>query len=295
MTAPEILINQQAITGEAPSWDARNRVLYWVDIPRATIFIYHPDSGHNECIDLSSRFQTIGTLAPIHDGGLLFTPDRKIARLDPVSHEVTILAEVETDLPGNRFNDGKCDPAGRFLAGTMKKSPDGEAAGSLYSFDPHTGVRKLLDGLVIPNGLGWSPDYHQFYLGDSMSRDVWVFDYDLEKGEISNRRVAYTLPPGIAVADGLTTDMDGMVWQALWDGACITRWNPHTGELLASYPFPAKRTACCAFGGSNMNDLYVTSAAEGMTDQDWQDYPYNGALMRIKTPFTGMATFKFAG
>ncbi len=129
--------------------------------------------------------------------------------ISPVS-EVTILAEVEPYLPGNRFNDGKCDPAGRFLAGTMKKTPDGEAAGSLYSFDPHTGVRKLLDGLQIPNGLGWSPDYRQFYLGDFSLRDVWVFDYDLENGDISNRRVAYTLPPGSAVADGLTIDLDGM-------------------------------------------------------------------------------------
>ena len=173
----------KGINRRVTSRDAETRVLYWVDIPQATIFIYHPDSGLNENIDLSDRFQTIGTLAPIKNGGLLFTPDRKIARLDLANREVTILAEVEPDLPGNRFNDGKCDPAGRFLAGTMKQTPDGEAAGSLYSFDPHTGVRKLLDGLQIPNGLGWSPDYRQFYLGDSMSRDVWVFDYDLETGQ----------------------------------------------------------------------------------------------------------------
>ena len=126
-----------------------------------------------------------------------------------------------------------------------------------------------------------------------MSRDVWVFDYDLEKGEISNRRVAYTIPPGSAVVDGLTTDMEGMVWQALWDGACITRWNPNNGQLLATYPLPAKRTSCCAFGGVRMNELYVTSASEGMTAQDWQDYPNNGALMCIETAHTGMPTFQF--
>lgn len=293
MAEPKILVDQQALIGEGSAWDAESRVLYWVDIPRATIFIYHPDSGQNDCIDLSERYRSIGTVAPMKDGGLLFTPDCKIARLDLISREVTILAEVELGFLDRRFNDGKCDPAGRFLGGTMKRDPDGEACGALYSFDAHQGIRKLLDGLEIPNGLGWSPDYRQFYLGDSMSRDVWVFDYDLEKGEISNRRTAYTLPPGIAVIDGLTTDMEGMVWQALWDGACITRWNPYNGEFLATYPFPAKRTSCCAFGGKRMNELYVTSAAEGMSTLDWQDYPFNGALMHIETAHTGMPTFKF--
>ena len=123
MTEPKILVDQKAVTGEGPAWDAAARVLYWVDIPQALIFIYHPDSGQNDCIDLSDRFRSIGTVAPMKDGGLLFTPDCKIARLDLDSREVTILAEVEHDFPFMRFNDGKCDPAGRFLGRHHETKP----------------------------------------------------------------------------------------------------------------------------------------------------------------------------
>ena len=143
--------------------------------------------------------------------------------------------------------------------------------------------------------MGWSPDYRSFYLADSYSRDIWAFDYDLETGDIAHQRVAFTLLEGDAVADGLTTDLDGMVWLALWDGARIQRWDPRSGELLASYPFPAKRTSCPVFGGDEMNELYVTSAAVGLSGEDWQAYPHNGALMRLKTEFKGMPSFAFGG
>jgi len=290
---PEILVDQKALTGEGPSWDAQNGVLYWVDIPRATIYVYNPATRQNQGIDLSKDFSSIGAVVACKSGGLLFTPERKIAYFDFEQPTYQILAEVEEDLPGNRFNDGKCDPYGRFLAGTMQTAPDGTPSGSLYIMEHDTKVRKLLDGLVISNGLGWSPDYRTFYLADSFSKDVWAFDYDLEHGTISHQRTAFTLQEGNGVADGLTTDADGMLWLVLWDGACVQRWDPRSGALLATYPFPAKRTSCPVFGGEQMNELYVTSAAVGLQDSDWQAYPHNGALMRLKTEFTGMPSFRF--
>jgi sugar lactone lactonase YvrE len=290
---PEILVDQKALTGEGPSWDAQNGVLYWVDIPRATIYVYNPATRQNQGIDLSKDFSSIGAVVACKSGGLLFTPERKIAYFDFEQPTYQILAEVEEDLPGNRFNDGKCDPYGRFLAGTMQTAPDGTPSGSLYIMEHDTKIRKLLDGLVISNGLGWSPDYRTFYLADSFSKDVWAFDYDLEHGTISHQRTAFTLQEGNGVADGLTTDTDGMLWLALWDGACVQRWDPRSGALLATYPFPAKRTSCPVFGGEQMNELYVTSAAVGLQDSDWQAYPHNGALMRLKTEFTGMPSFRF--
>ncbi|PKO05804.1 MAG: SMP-30/gluconolaconase/LRE domain protein [Chloroflexi bacterium HGW-Chloroflexi-3] len=290
---PEILVDQKALTGEGPSWDAQHEVLYWVDIPRATIYVYNPATRQNQGIDLGKDFSSIGAVVACKSGGLLFTPERKIAYFDFEQPTYQILAEVEEDLPGNRFNDGKCDPYGRFLAGTMQSAPDGTPTGSLYIMDRDTKVRKLLDGLVISNGLGWSTDYRTFYLADSFSKDVWAFDYDLEHGNISRQRTAFTLPDGIWAADGLTTDTDGMLWLALWDGACVQRWDPRSGELLATYPFPAKRTSCPVFGGGDMNELYVTSAAIGLQDSDWQAYPHNGALMRLETEFTGLPSFLF--
>ena len=291
---PEILIDQKALTGEGPSWDAQHEVLYWLDISRTTIFVYNPVTHQNQGIDLSKDFSSIGSVVACNSGGLLFTPERKIAYFDFRELSYQVLAEVEPDLPGNRFNDGKCDPYGRFLTGTMQIAEDGSPTGSLYSMDRDLKVRKLLDGLVISNGLGWSPNYRTFYLADSSSRDIWAFDYDLEHGNISRQRTAFTLQDGDGVADGLTTDTDGMLWLALWDGACIQRWNPQSGELLATYPFPARRTTCPVFGGEEMNELYVTSAAIGLQETDWQAYPHNGSLMRLKTDFTGLPSFRFA-
>ncbi|HSM25625.1 MAG TPA: SMP-30/gluconolactonase/LRE family protein, partial [Anaerolineaceae bacterium] len=176
---PEILVDQRALTGEGPSWDAFHKVLYWVDIPQATIYVYNPATRQNQGIDLSKDFSSIGSVVSCQSGGLLFTPERKIAYFDLEKLKYQILAEVEIDLPGNRFNDGKCDPYGRFLTGSMQNVPDGTPSGSLYSMDQDLKPRKRLDGLVISNGLGWSPDYRSFYLADSFSKDIWVLDYDL--------------------------------------------------------------------------------------------------------------------
>lgn len=295
MLTPEILVNEGALLGEGPSWDAERQLLYWVDILRAHIYAYNPYTNQNRCFDLSDRFTTIGTVAPRKSCGVIFAPDRKIAALDLRSGEVTILAEVEKDKAGNRFNDGKCDPAGRFLAGTMKRSPDNEAAGALYCLDTDLKLRKLRDGLNISNGMGWSPDYRKFYLVDSTSRNIWAYDYDLETGNISNEKIAFTLPVGMGAADGMTVDTEGMIWLAMWDGAQISRWNPTNGQYLNSFKFPAKRTSCCVFGGADMDELFVTSAADGLDEKDKQFYPYNGALMRYRTTFTGMPSFAFGG
>ena len=291
----EILVDQQALNGEGPVWDDHHQVVYWVDILRATIFVYQPATGTNQRLDLSDQFSTIGTVALRQKGGLLIAADRCIATVDPETLKVEILAEPEAHLPGNRFNDGKCDPAGRFLVGSMAKKPDGTPTGSLYCMDPDLHVRKLLDGLVISNGMGWSPDFRSFYLADSFSKDIWVFDYDLEQGEISNRRVAFRLPDGKGVADGLTVDLEGMVWIAVWDDACILRYNPVNGKLLERHAFPALRTSSCVFGGKEMDELYVTSAAVDLKEEDWREYPFNGALMRMKTGVKGMKSFAFRG
>ena len=291
----EILVDQQAINGEGPAWDAEKQVLYWVDIVRATIFIYDPASNTNRSIDLSDQFSSIGTVAPRKKGGLLFAPDRKIATLDLNTLEVKILAELEKDIPGNRFNDGKCDPYGRFLVGSMARQPDGQPVGSLYCVDTDLTVRKLRDGLIISNGMGWSPDFLQFYLADSNSRDIWVYDYDLERGEIAHQQVAFRLPDEPGVADGLTVDQEGLIWLAVWDGACITRWDPKSGKMVEKHVFPALRTSSCVFGGKNMDELYVSSAAYGLSNQDLIDFPHNGALMRKKLGVKGMQTFAFMG
>ncbi len=241
------------------------------------------------------NFPASGRLHPVKKADYFLHRIEKLPHWILNTLEVKILAELEKDMPGNRFNDGKCDPHGRFLVGSMARQPDGKPVGSLYCVDTDLTIRKLRDGLIISNGMGWSPDFLQFYLADSDSRDIWVYDYDLERGEIENQRVAFHLADLPGVADGLTVDQEGLIWLAIWDGACITRWNPKNGKMVEKHDFPALRTTSCVFGGMNMDELYITSATIDLSDQDWKDYPYNGALMRKKLGVKGMETFSFMG
>ncbi|MDP1926215.1 MAG: SMP-30/gluconolactonase/LRE family protein, partial [Thiobacillus sp.] len=189
------------------------------------------------------------------------------------------------------FNDGKCDPVGRFLAGTMDMN-EKDASGSLYSFDGKR-VTRLLDGIRISNGLAWSVDHKTFYYIDTPTREVKAFDYDAATGQIANPRLAFYVPESLGWPDGMTSDMDGNLWVAIWGGAQITKWNPNTGELLGQIPVPALHTSSCVFGGKDMNELYITSARKGMSAEDLKKYPLSGGLFKVVTNVVGMNTFEF--
>ncbi|HRQ24987.1 MAG TPA: SMP-30/gluconolactonase/LRE family protein, partial [Anaerolineales bacterium] len=192
----------------------------------------------------------------------------------------------------NRINDGKCDPAGRFLVGTMDMD-ETETTGSLYSFDG-TNTKKLMEGIRIANGLAWSPDHKTFYYIDTFTRIVKTFDYDVNTGEIANPRAAIRVPEALGWPDGMTSDTDGSLWIAMWGGAQVTKWNPQTGKLLESIPVPALQTSSVVFGGRDMNELYVTSARVGMSGTDLKKYPLSGGLFRVVTKIEGMPTFEFS-
>lgn len=284
----ELLLDAKAALGEGPAWDAKTQTLYWVDILEKRIY-----AGTQLLAQLDDL---IGCLAPRKNGNLILALSGDEGRasfvdLEPGSLRETVLA-VLIEPAANRFNDGKCDPAGRFLAGTMDRN-ETEASGSLYSFDGKQ-VTRLFDGVRISNGLAWSPDHKLFYYIDTPTREVRAFDYDLRTGEIANPRVVIHVPATMGWPDGMTSDMKGNLWIAMWGGAQVTRWNPNTGQLLESIPVPALQTSSCVFGGKNGNELYVTSARVGMSQADVSKYPLSGGLFRVKTKIEGMPTFEFA-
>ena len=139
--------------------------------------------------------------------------------------------------------------------GLNEKDP----TGSLYSFDGRQTTR-LLDGITISNGLAWSPDQKTFYYIDTPTREVRAFDYDVKSGQLANSRVAIQVPESLGWPDGMTSDMEGNLWIAMWGGAQVTKWDPKAGKLLEQIPVPALQTSSCVFGGWNMNELYITSA-----------------------------------
>lgn len=282
---PEIIYKAQATLGEGASWNAKTETLYWVDILGKRVHYHHKSEDGFIQLD-----QMPGCLAPCEDGNLIFAARASILTLQPSTMKTTALITVEESV-NNRFNDGKCDPSGRFLVGSMnldEKSP----TGALYSFNGQT-ITRLLDGVRISNGLAWSPDYKTFYYIDTPTREVKAFDYDLDSGQIENPRVVIAVPEALGWPDGMTSDSKGNLWIAMWSGAQVTRWNPLTGQLLEQIPLPAKNVTSCAFGGPNLNELYITSACLGLDKVELMEYEHSGSLMRVKTKVQGMPTFMF--
>ena len=207
--------------GEGPVWDARDQSLYWVDIPESRVHQIAADGS------LSSwdTGQPVGTVVPRASGGLAVAVRDGFMALDPVSGTLTTLAEVERDQPENRMNDGACDRAGRFYAGTMADD-ESPGAGALYRLDPDLSVTRLVTGVGTSNGIGWSPDERLMYYIDSQVHRVDVFDYDPATGEIDGRRPFAAVGGGDVVPDGLTVDADGGVWVAVWGGDAVLHHDP---------------------------------------------------------------------
>lgn len=279
----QLVFDAKATLGEGPAWDAETQTLYWVDILNKRIY-----AGVELLAELD---EFIGFVAPCKNGHLLVGKRFSFVDLDPVTKQETLLHALTSELANNRMNDGKCDPTGRVIAGTMDIN-ETHPNGKLYSFDGKQ-VTPLLDQITISNGLAWSPDQKTLYYIDTPTRQVRAFDYDLATGQIANARVAIGLGDTPGWPDGMTSDMNGNLWIAMWGGARVTQWNPSTGQLLDQVAVPALQSSCPVFGGKDMNEMYITSARVGMSEADLIKYPLSGGLFKVETKVTGMPTFKF--
>ena len=281
----QLLFDVKATLGEGPVWDERTQTLYWIDIINKRIY-----ADADVLIELD---EFVGCLAPRKSGGLILTKRFSFWTLETHPAQMTFLATLTDEPSNNRFNDGKCDPRGRFLAGTMDMG-EKDPYGSLYSFDGRT-ITKLLEGVNISNGMTWSPDHKTFYYIDTPTHTVMAFDYDLDTSAIANPRLAVRVPDEFGWPDGMTSDTQGNLWVAMWGGAQVTKWDPATGQLLERIPFPAKNVSSCVFGGENMNELYLTSARVGVDEDMLKQYPLTGGVFRLETDVEGMPVFEFAG
>lgn len=278
----EILYDVKATLGEGPAWDEKTQTLYWVDILGKRIY-----AGGEVLTELDDY---IGCLAPTQNGHLIVGKRASFVDFDPATSQQTVLVTLPESAT-NRMNDGKCDPAGRLIAGTMDMN-ETDPTGSVYSYDGKSN-RVLFRDVTISNGMAWSADHKTFYYIDTPTCEVRAYDYDVKTGEIANRRKAFDVPKSLGWADGMTSDTEGNLWIAMWGGAQVTRWNPNTGQLLEQIPVPALQSSCPVFGGKNRNELYVTSARKGMSESDLNKYPLSGGLFKVETKYEGMPTFEF--
>jgi sugar lactone lactonase YvrE len=292
---PEVVSNVKAELGEGPSWDADQEILYWVDIRRGDIYGHRLD-GSDEIV-VASLGERVSCVVPRLSGGLALTMQHGYYGLNLSTKKVEPLSDqVETNLSVTRFNDGKCDPVGRFWAGTMddtEKNP----SGSLYVLNKDRKLRKVFSQVTVSNGMGWSPDNHSMYYIDSPTRKVSSFDYSLQTGEISNKRTCVDFDENnqSGVPDGMTVDSDGMLWVAHWGGAKVTRWNPKTGKLLQTLDLPADHVTSVCFAGKNLDELYITTARAELDEKTLEGQPLAGSLFRADVGVRGLPTYSFQG
>lgn len=275
--------------GEGPCWDAAQQKLYWVDILEKKIHILDYVSKEIHSIELD---QYVGAVVLNETGGLMAALQHGFHTIDLQSGAVEKLADPEGGLPDNRFNDGKCDPAGRFWAGTMSLINE-EKAGALYRLDGDGSIHSIINDVSISNGLAWSPDESIMYYIDTPTRKINAFDYNKATGEISNRRTVIEVPEGEGAPDGMSIDVEGKLWIAHWGGWQLARWDPDTGQKLDSVQLPAAQVTSCAFAGPEMNELFITSAHAGLSEQQRAEQPLAGGLFTIKVDVPGVPVAKY--
>ena len=280
-------------TGESPVWVPEEQALYWVDIPAKNIWCWRAETQTTQSWALP---EMVGCIAHI-------SGDRWVAALesgvflatlgDDGSAHTTLLSPANHAVPSMRFNDGRCDRQGRFLAGTMfLNMAEGQAVGAVSSFDG-TGVRRVLcEHMIVPNGLAFSPDGETMYLSDSHPtvQLIWAFDYDVNTGTASNKRLFVDMNPLPGRPDGAAVDADGCYWICGNDAGLIHRFTLN-GKLDRSLAVPVKKPAMCAFGGVNLDTLFVTSIRP--SGVDLSDQPLAGGVFALNPGVRGLPEPKF--
>ena len=278
---------QTDILGESPVWDERAGCLYWVDIRLPGIRRLDADSGHVQTWPMPAL---VGCIALADDGRLLVALPQQIALFDPRTAALVTFVEPPPMPAGHRFNDGRCDRHGRFWVGSMHnltRAPEGV----LYCLEGKS-MRAVRFGICIPNSLAFSPDGRVMYFADSLRYALHAYDYDGASGAIGSERVlATTEPPGFP--DGSTVDAEGFLWNAEFNAARLVRYAPD-GRVDRIVPLPVDRPTCCAFGGANLDVLYVTTASQKLTPEELRDQPLAGALLALHTGVRGLPEPRFA-
>ncbi len=282
----------QAIVGESPIWHPQEQKLYWVDIQSKQIHRFDPARGSNQTFDLPEIVTCIDFRAA---GGLVLTLKKCFATFDPATSKLERLPEVESDFPNNRFNDGKCDPQGRFWAGTMDAVNWPAPSGNLYRLDADKTVSLMHANIICANGNDWSPDGRKMYFTESFRYGIFVYDFEPETGALSNRLPFATLDSNSGgFPDGLTVDADGFVWSNVVGLGQIHRYDPQ-GKRERIIQLPVPRATDCTFGGPDLKTLYVTSARETMTPEQLAAAPLSGSLFAIDCDVRGLPTGSFSG
>ncbi len=290
MSTVEHLVSVQCKLGEGPVWHPAEQALYWLDIYQGRLHRFDPASGIHEATGLGRLASAMGIRAR---GGFVMATKKGFAFWEPGPRQFDFIADPDSDETEEvRFNDGKTDRQGRFWAGKMSDRP----TNSLFRLDADLSVHRMESGIIVSNGLGWSPDNRVFYFTDSHAKLIYAYDFYTQSGDLSNRRVFTQVPwdAGEGFPDGLAVDAEGCIWSARWGGWKVVRYTPD-GQIERVIPMPVEFPTSCAFGGPDMKDLYITSAWVEIPPERRAAQPMAGDVFRVKTEVRGIEEPMFQG
>ncbi|HEY4654146.1 MAG TPA: SMP-30/gluconolactonase/LRE family protein [Cyclobacteriaceae bacterium] len=285
----QLVIGKKADLGEGAIWNQRTSELWWVDIEQGIFYTYNPETGVEQSFAMDQR---IGTVVPSKNGNAIVALQDGIYEYNLVTRTKALIVSPEDPARGNRFNDGKCDSLGRLWAGTLNLE-DKEGVAALYRIESSGKASRMLSNVSCSNGICWSHDNKTMYYIDTPTGMVQAFDFDLSEGTISNGRIAIRIPREMGLPDGMTIDARGMLWIALWNGSCVTQWEPGSGRLLSRISVPAFNVTSCAFGGKDLDTLYITSASVDTPPGEKEKFPLAGSLFKAVPGVSGVPSFFF--
>ena len=285
----ELVFDCKNIIGEGVIWDTKQQTLFWVDIMGKKVM---SRDGINSQFNTYHIDQFVGTVAICDNNLLLLALHHGIYFYNKETKELQKIADSESALTTNRFNDGKCDPAGRFWAGTMQIDPK-EPVGNLYLLHHDLTIEKKLENVTISNGFIWSLDNTKMYYIDTPTNEIKVYYYDNNTGSIKFNKILVKTDGKDGCFDGMTIDENGNLWVAMYDGSCVKCFDKDTGKVLNIVTVPTAHVTNCTFGGKNLDTLYITTAINGLTEEQLKNEPLAGGLFNAKVGVKGVPSFRF--
>jgi sugar lactone lactonase YvrE len=284
----DCLVRGRDLLGECPLWDERSGTLWWVDIlgPALKKLV----GGSVVAYPLP---EPMGSFAFRERGGLLGAMKSGLYFFDPEKDARERFARPDEHPADQRFNDGRCDRAGRFWVGTMT-DPERKPVGTLYRVSREGACARIRGDLFVPNSLAWSPDSRTMYFADSVRDVIWSFDYDIEDGTLANERVFVEGARNPGYPDGSCVDAEGCLWNAEYGGWRVTRYTP-AGKIDQVIELPVQNPTCCCFGGARLDTLYITSAAQELSADALKKQELAGSVFAVRPGAIGLPEARFAG
>jgi sugar lactone lactonase YvrE len=289
MNHVEVALKIKANLGECPRWDEQEQLLYWIDINSFKLHRFDPATGRDDFLLFDEE---IGCFSLRQQGGFLLAMRSGFYLLDGWNTARTFIADPESTLEKNRFNDGRADAKGRMFAGSIYPPKDYGGA-SIYSLEAPARIQPWVEGLLTSNGIAFSPDNKTFYYADTPSHAIQQCDYDVETGVPSNCRVFHQFPHGNGRPDGAAVDSEGCYWTALYEGGRIVRLNP-AGTIVQEIEVPAKCPTMVAFGGADLKTLYITTVGN-RPDTELQQFPDSGSVFKVRVDVPGLVEHRYRG